>query len=217
MRLFRRAKRVESSGRSDPADMNVPDNWHGGYYELSIKLGAADDQRLDRAVTAMWSAAGFGAAFRRSTDQPWSWEPGTVSASAVLEGHIGTLADVPGLGQCVCAVMVVREERDQDGQTVLGADWLDLCLPLGALSSLDPRVGGFPFGDASESRAWREPIEDWFSTIASAVFDQVPFAHAVTGNEVSGVELDEPEPGYVGLIHPDAATGAPLRTRIAHW
>lgn len=94
MRLFRWVKRVEPVGTADPADMNVPDNWHR-YYELCIKLGAADDLRLDRAVKAMWSAAGFGAAFRRSTDQRWSWESpnnGTVPGNQLDDNHAVSLA-----------------------------------------------------------------------------------------------------------------------------
>ncbi|MEU1748244.1 hypothetical protein ACPXB5_25610 [Micromonospora arida] len=33
-------------------DMSDAENWTGGFYELILILGAADDARLDRAVGA---------------------------------------------------------------------------------------------------------------------------------------------------------------------
>lgn len=39
-------------------DMNDDENWTGGFYELSLALGAADDRRLDQAVRSLWRAAG---------------------------------------------------------------------------------------------------------------------------------------------------------------
>lgn len=85
--------------------------------------------------------------------------------------------------------MAIRHEHDADDPAARGTDWLDLCLPLGALGYLDERVGAYPFGDMAGSRAWREPIERWFTTIVFAVFDAAPFVHAITGDDVSG---DEP-------------------------
>jgi hypothetical protein len=41
------------------------DNWHGGYYELSMKLGAHDVARLDAALKTLWEVAGLPGAFRR--------------------------------------------------------------------------------------------------------------------------------------------------------
>ncbi|WP_139978516.1 hypothetical protein [Nocardioides litoris] len=75
-----------------PDDLGHRPSWSGGCDELSIHLGAPDDDRLERAARALWVAARL------------------------------------------------QADRCDDG------DWLDLGVPLGALSEADRRVGGFPFG-----------------------------------------------------------------------
>jgi hypothetical protein len=189
---------------ADPTDASRDDNWHGGYYELSIKLGAHDDARLDAALKSLWEAAGLLRGIRRNATGP-APEPTQVSAESLLAGTLNSVATVPGLGSTLCSVLVVREETYEAGVTKYGADWLDLCLPLGALSNLDHRVGAYPFDDTARSRTWREPIERWFADIGRAVFQTVPFVHAVTGFEVSGVEPSEVTPGRVAVFRPTEA------------
>jgi hypothetical protein len=130
---------------ASPTDVSHDDNWHGGYYELSIKLGEHDDDRLDSALKALWDAAGLPEAFRRDTGSS-----APVSADSLLAGHLNTVATIPGLGSTLCSVMVVREEVYEAGTPQYGADWLDLCLPLGALANLDCRVGAFRSTATSE-------------------------------------------------------------------
>jgi hypothetical protein len=181
-----------------PTDPTHEDSWHGGFYELAIKLGAADDVRLDAALTALWRAASLPTPFRRNSDDAVE-----VSAQTLLAGHLHSVATIPGLGSTLCLVLVVREETYDTGVARYGADWLDLCLPLGALTNLDERVGAYPFGEEADSRGWREPIERWFAAVASAVFEAVPFVHAMTGDEVSGVEPSEVEQGRLGVFRPN--------------
>jgi hypothetical protein len=151
--------------------------------------------RLDAALKALWQEARLGEPFRRGSS-----EHVAVTVGALLDGHLNAVATIPGLGSTLASVIVVREEVDDARRAVLGNDWLDLCLPLGALSNLDKRVGAYPFDDGSDSKGWREPIEDWFAAIASAVFVAVPFVHAITGEEVSGIEASEDLRGRVGLM-----------------
>lgn len=186
---------------ASPTDPSHDDNWHGGYYELSIKLGAHDDARLDSALHALWAAGGLSEPFRDRARGPAA-EAVQISASSLLAGHLRSVVSIPGLGPTLCAVIVVREETYESGVTRYGADWLDLCLPLGALGNLDERVGAYPFGQSTPSRAWREPVEQWFGGVGRAVFDVVRFDHAVTGFEVSGIEASEVEPGWVALLSP---------------
>ena len=200
---------------ANPTDPSYDDNWNGGYYELSIKLGAYDDARLDAALNSLWEAAGLSPAFRWDSTDPGS-EPTPVSAESLLAGHLHSNAPIPGLGSTLCLVMVVREETYETGVTRYEADWLDLCLPLGALTNLDHRVGAYPFGDTAGSRAWREPIEQWFEGIGRAVFGAVPFAHAVTGFEMGGTERSEVMPGRVGLFRPTDA-GALAIEPVTNW
>lgn len=180
--------------RPSATDPTHEDNWHGTYYELAIKLGPADDVRLDAALKALWESARLGQPFRRG-----SGEDVEVSVAALLDGHLNAVATIPGLGSTLASVIVVREEVDEAGRSVLGNDWLDLCLPLGALGNLDGRVDACLFDDGTDPKAWREPIEEWFAFNAKAVFAAVPFVHAISGEEVSGVEPSEVREGRVGL------------------
>lgn len=196
---------------TDPADLADPDNWTGGYYELSLLLGPHDDDRLDAALQALWAAGGLGPAHTR---RPLARVE--VSAAQLLRTALSCVVRVPGAGRCVGSVMVVREESEVDGAVVLGDDWLDLCLPLGSLSERDPRVGAYPFGEGAASRAWREPVEDWFAAVAAQVHAAVPVRHAVTGHEVSGTEPAEAAGGWIGLLVPDAAGGL-VRHPVRRW
>lgn len=195
---------------AEPEDRTHDENWHGSYYELAIKLGSADDARLEIALTALWEAALLGEPFRRDGGIA------EVSVPDLLAGHLNGVANIPGLGATLASVVLVREESYETGQTIYGNDWLDLCLPLGALGNLDERVGAYPFDDGSDSSLWRQPIEDWFATIAAAVFSAVPFVHAITGEEVSGVEPSEQSAGRVGVLLP-AADGSLAIQPMSVW
>jgi len=85
------------------------------------------------------------------------------------------------MAQTVCSLIVVREDN--------GDGWLDLCLPLEALSRIETRVGAFPFGadGGPDSLAWRRPYDDWLMHIARTVHEQVAFEVAAIGFEVSGI------------------------------
>jgi hypothetical protein len=178
--------------------------WSGGFYELSIQLGPADDERLGQGVRAL---AGAG-----SLDGPWhvQWQPDRIAPAAwtvagLSRGHLRGLVTLPGGQRGICSVVCVREEG--------GDDWLDLCLPLEALSRLDVRVGGFPFGPdgGSASLAWRRPVDDWLAGVAGRVREACGFRLAVIGFEVSGqVRAEEmaggipAERGYALLLPGEA-------------
>ncbi len=198
----------------DPTDASHDDNWLGGYYELSIRLGACDDSRLDASLKALWRAAGLGTAFRHSPAGR-AGERATVSAASLLEGDLRSVVTIPGLGSAVCRIIVVREVHLEPGEAP-EADWLDLGLPMGALANLDPRVGGYPFGDTAASRGWREPIEQWLHDVARAVFLRVPFDYAVTGFEVFGCEASEAHRGWVGLLQATKEGGLNSET-VVNW
>lgn len=200
----------------DPTNIRRRANWTGGYYELAIRLGPTDDDRLDGAVTALWSSAGL--ARPRLRDSRAEVQ---VTGASLIEHHsLVSVARPPGAGGCVCRVDLTRDEDTTEG---IGADpvgtteqdWLTLSLPLGALNEADRRVGGFPFED-TPSRPWREPLEDWLIDAATDVFAQVPFAGAVTGFEVAGFLDDSHAPGSVGYLRPGADGQLRVR-RVTRW
>ncbi|MGC4747348.1 hypothetical protein ACLQ28_17090 [Micromonospora sp. DT201] len=154
-------------------DMSDADNWTGGFYEVILVLGAADDARLDRAVRSLWRAAGV----RECRVGPGlvDVEPG--AAAFEVDGHLlGTLT-LPSGERVVCGGYSMRYE---DVVT------LELYLPLGALARLDERIGGYPFDKRSgvESLVWRAPLDRWLAEVAVAVHADVPFQRAVIGFEV---------------------------------
>lgn len=86
--------RVVTPSPTDPAH---EDNWLGGFYELTIKLGDPDDARLDAALAALWRAAPLAAPYRRVAD-----DSSEVSARSLLAGHLHSVATIPDLGRpCV--------------------------------------------------------------------------------------------------------------------
>jgi hypothetical protein len=201
----------------NPTDRSEDGDWRGGYYELSIKLGPSDDARLDAALTALWDAAGLSdpsPSDRR--DALRSVETAGVSAELLLVGPLDAVAMIRGLGTTLCAVTLVREHPEDSTSERRCTDWLDLCMPLGALSKIDARVGAYPFDDTTSSRSWREPIERWFEDVGRAVFGSAPYIHAVTGFEVSGMEPSEIEPGRMGLFRPDQE-GALAIEPVTDW
>lgn len=200
---------TDTAGATDPSEV---ENWSGGFYGLSIKLGPSDDRRLEAALRALWEAAGLRRAFRRGPGGIGA-EAVDVSAESVLSGALGTVAPIAGTGEALCSVTAMREvPRDPDGAP--GADWLDLGLPLGSLGRLDRRVGAFPL-DPDGDDAWQEPVDAWLEGVARAVFAACPYEHAVLGFEVTGVEVADAEDEQALLLAPGptgelAFTSAPL-------
>jgi hypothetical protein len=167
-------------------DMSYDENWTGGFYELSLDLGAADDARLDRAVRTLWRAAGA------SVDvQP--------SAAALHEhGHLRGTLTLPSGARVVCGAFSSRYE---------GVDGLELYLPLGALARVDRRIGGYPFDERSgaESLSWRAPLDRWLAGVAVAVHAEVPIHHALIGFEVDEDADLTSEQRYAAVLVPGTA------------
>ncbi|WP_281899763.1 hypothetical protein [Phytohabitans aurantiacus] len=42
---------------TSPAAFTIDDNRHGGFYELAIEVGDTNNDRVDRALPALWRAA----------------------------------------------------------------------------------------------------------------------------------------------------------------
>jgi hypothetical protein len=89
-------------------DLDDGDNWTGGFYELCLVLGEADDRNLDRAVQSLWRAADVhGCRVRRASGSGFADVEPTVNALHE-HGHLrGTLA-LPSGARTVCGGFVHR-------------------------------------------------------------------------------------------------------------
>jgi hypothetical protein len=154
-------------------DMSDEENWTGGFYELSLLLGAADDRRLDLAVRSLWRAAGV----QQCRVGAGMVEVEPSAAALHGHGHLRGWLTLPSGDRVVCGALVLRHDD---------IDNLELYLPLGALARVDHRIGGFPFDERSgvESLTWRAPLDRWLADVAVAVHADVPVQRALIGFEV---------------------------------
>jgi hypothetical protein len=114
----------------DPWDFTDDETWHGGYYELAIKLGpqtaaGATDRVLD-ALATMWAQPSLDGCYRdrwtaRSDQKRTTPDPMDLDHPESFHG----IAELAGGRRVICVSHVIREEGDGD-------DWVDLCLPLGS-------------------------------------------------------------------------------------
>lgn len=158
-------------------DLADDENWTGGFYELCLVLGAADDDNLDRAVRSLWRAAGVQSCRVRRTDRAGFADVELGAAVLHEHGHLlGTLT-LPSGARVVCGGFVSRYDD---------VDILELYLPLGALARVDRRIGGYPFDKRSgvESLTWRAVLDRWLADVAAAVYGDVPFQRAPIGFEI---------------------------------
>ena len=140
----------------DAADPQDEENRSGGWYELALELGTRDEAVVDAAVKALSRVAG------------------------VESAGGGSVLRLPDGPRVVCVFAIVGDGEDADGPL-----WVVLGLPMGSLARVDPRFVGYPFG-ADDGASWRRSLDDWLASVAVRVFDDVPFACALVGFDVSG-------------------------------
>lgn len=158
-------------------DMNDDENWTGGFYELCLVLGAADDDNVDRALRSLWRAVGVHGCHVPRADGT-GFAAVELGVAALHEhGHLRGTLTLPSGARVVCGGFLSRYE---------GLDTLELYLPLGALARADRRIGGYPFDESSgvESLTWRSALDRWLADVAIAVYADVPFHRALIGFEI---------------------------------
>ncbi|MCP3753355.1 hypothetical protein [Streptomyces sp. TBY4] len=148
--------------------------WHGGYYELAIEVGPRDDGRLQRALTAVWSAADVQGCYGDMRRPPEEQDPVGCTVESLTEfGHVLGQVRLPTGHIVACGCMTIREEGDTP------VDWLDFYLPIGALEG-----AGL---DIERPQSYRSPVLDhWLAAIGTAVHGAVAFRAGFIGFETSG-------------------------------
>lgn len=155
--------------------LQTSDPWEGGDYELYIEIVPTSGEGLVRALETIWSTPGM--------------QPSDSGQAFSAESWIRGLVTLPDGVRVVCETFAQHLES--------GVDFLSLAIPMGALGSAYPRVGGFPFG-SEDSRSWREPLDLWFAEVARKVFSRVPFQLGLIGFDVSSEDLTR-DVGHRGI------------------
>lgn len=88
----------------DPTSFTDPDNWAGRDYELSLEIGDSDEERLQRAVGALWRAAAVTGCYGSSAGEPADQVavPITVAALEKYGQLLGTTRPAQVAGSVVC-------------------------------------------------------------------------------------------------------------------
>jgi len=54
----------------DPTAFTDPENWTGGFYELSSEIGDYDDERLQRGLNTLWRTAAVTGCYGNTAREP---------------------------------------------------------------------------------------------------------------------------------------------------
>lgn len=181
----------------------LADNWNGGFYELSFEVSGGD-AALQRALSALWPAAGVDGCFGSRDREPADQDPVPLTLASLEEhGHLRGVLALPSGHRVVCGCLATRAQD--------GPEWLTLYLPLGALGRTDARIDAFPFGPGGgpSSLEWRRPLDERLASAARAVLAEAPFDLALIGFELDGT-VDArslggapPDERWFGIVLPD--------------
>lgn len=164
------------------AELDRPEKWLGGHYELAVELGEPDDQKLEAMAQAVWSAAAAERCFALIDGRH---EPIRLSLESVLGYQLHGLVNLPSGERVPCGLTAWRES-DVVAEGFYGPDWLAFFVPIGGLDEAGIPTGGYPFGDFEASRAWRAPLDTWLSKIGIGLYSVAPYRLGLVGMEVAG-------------------------------
>jgi hypothetical protein len=99
------------------AAFTLADNWHGGFYELSLELGATSDARLERALTRLGEVVAVPSWYGSRDREPYEQMAVSCTFESLRRYQHLRVVELPDGTPVVCGVVAVRE--------VCGSDWLD--------------------------------------------------------------------------------------------
>ncbi|MGW1998454.1 hypothetical protein [Embleya sp. NPDC001921] len=161
---------------SAPYAFRTVDNWSGGFYELAIEVGPRSDARLQRVLTAVWSAADVQGCFGDRSREPREQEPVECTVEALARfGHLQGQVRLPTGELVVCGCVAIPE----DGAD--GVDWLDFYIPLGALDRT-----GIVYHESGRQFYRSRVLDDWLAAVGTEAFRTADFRAGYIGWETSG-------------------------------
>lgn len=156
---------------------NNPDNWCGGFYELSIEYHPfGNNTRVNEALTALCKSSYFNGMWedkkdyqKKSISLPINFEKdsvnqfyGTLSLSNASEDEL----------PCLVTVISVNGE----------SDWLGISIPQAAFEKIFP----YKYPLTIELNPWLKKIDEIYARLAKTIYCNAPFDLALIGEEISG-------------------------------
>jgi hypothetical protein len=161
-------------------EFNNPNNWIGGFYELSIECHpAGDNKRINQALIALQNFKLFNGLWKERQDfQSHSISlPINIDEDSVRQFY-GTVSMTDG-NTLPCLISVIRVEGE--------SDWLDVSIPQVTLEQLYP----YKYPLTKELNPWLAKVDEIFIRIAETIFNHSPFEIAMIGEEISGYKNQE--------------------------
>lgn len=157
------------------SEYNNPNNWIGGFYELSIEFyPVGDNERLNQALIGLQSFKSFKGMWKERQDfQGDSISlPINIDDDSVIKFY-GALIMNDG-NTLPCLISITRI----DG----GSDWLDISIPQASFEKFYP----YEYPLTKELNPWLVKVDEIFISLAETIFHHSPFELAMIGDEISG-------------------------------
>lgn len=157
-----------------------PDNWIGGFYELSIEFHpVGDNNRLNQALIALENIGFFNGLWQERQD----FQSDSISLPINIDDDsvnqfYGTLNLSDG-NTLPSLISVIRIEDE--------SDWLDISIPQATLEQLYP----YEYPLTKELNPWLAKIDEIYIRIAETIYNNSPFELAMIGEEISGYTNQE--------------------------
>lgn len=176
------------------------DAWTHTHYELFIELGPRDDERLVRALNAVWQCAALYGPFADKEHEPRDQARADPAALLAEEGprfpgRSYGIATLPGGEHVACGTWAWRVRPGKPGaRDEEGTDWLDFYVPLGSLFRVWPEAMPYPFlasdEEAAQHAEWQERLETFLAEVGRHLFAVVGFRFAIIGHELEILDED---------------------------
>ncbi|WP_181833283.1 hypothetical protein [Bacillus taeanensis] len=161
-------------------DYNNPENWVGGFYELSIEYRPFDDEkRLNEALNALCKSSFFNGIW----EEKKYYKKHSISLPIDIEGEsvnqfYGTLF-LSEDNELPCVISVVRVSGE--------SDWLDIAIPQATFEKKYP----YKYPLTKELNPWLNKVDEMYTQLAEIIFSNSPFDFAMIGEEISGYTNQE--------------------------
>ncbi|MER1959451.1 MAG: hypothetical protein ABS942_18875 [Solibacillus sp.] len=156
-------------------EYTAPENWAGGFYELSIEYHpVGNNNKINDVLIALQNCPFFDGLWEKRDNfkkdiltLPLEIENDSVTSiyGTVLVSDEITLP-------CVVTIIRINEE----------SDWLDIAIPQAILEKIYP----YKYPLTSELNPWLKQVDEVLIKLAEFIYKHSPFNLAIIGEEVSG-------------------------------